>query len=95
MRTILVVGPRGFIAVRSGTHKSSEPVPEHANNWLREGSSLTVGDRVDVRVKSVDGPNKRVIVGLLDNGAQFEKEDGPVRISEVEMLPSISELIGM
>ena len=40
------------------------------NNWLREASSLTVGDLVDVRVKSVDGPNKRVIVGLLDNGAQ-------------------------
>ena len=40
------------------------------NNWLREGTSLTVGDRVDVRVKSVDGPNRRVIVQFADAGVR-------------------------
>ena len=35
------------------------------NYWLRSGAHLSVGDKVDVRVKSVDGPNKLVIVTLL------------------------------
>ena len=39
------------------------------NNWLRSGAQLSVGDNLDVRVKSVDGPNKRVIVTLLEANA--------------------------
>ena len=42
------------------------------NNWLRSGAHLSVGDKVDVRVKSVDGPNKRVIVTLLEVSAVEE-----------------------
>ena len=33
---------------------------------------MSVGDKVDVRVKSVDGPNKRVIVTLLEVSAVEE-----------------------
>ena len=40
------------------------------NNWLRSGAHLSIGEKVDVRVKSVDGPNRRVIVTLLEVGAQ-------------------------
>ena len=39
-------------------------------NWLKTGTHLSVGDRVDVRVKSVDAPNRRVIVAPLEAGAQ-------------------------
>ena len=54
------------------------------NNWLREGTSLTVGDRVDVRVKSVDGPNRRVIVQFADAGAQHHGRGVGMRGSRKE-----------
>ena len=42
------------------------------NNWLRSEAHLSVGDKVDVRVKSVDGPNRRVAVTLLEVSAVEE-----------------------
>ena len=40
------------------------------NNWLRDGSNLAIGDRVDVRVKAVDSSNKRVIVARLGTAVE-------------------------
>ena len=44
------------------------------NNWLPEGAGLSKGDRVGVRVKSVNGSNKKVVVTLLDTGAEHAVE---------------------
>ena len=60
------------------------PCPLPKDNWLREGTSLTVGDRVDVRVKSVDGPNRRVIVQFADAGAQHHGRGVGMRGSRKE-----------
>ena len=38
-------------------------------NWLKQGTHLREGARVDVRVKSVNVSNKKVFLELLDTGS--------------------------
>ena len=40
------------------------------NNRLPGGAGLNIGDRVGVRVKAVNGANKKVVVTLLDAGTE-------------------------